>query len=277
MQSGDGWGRAGAEGGRNSPSPQLIQYLCRAGSRRHWPLGRAVKQLPQPLHPNCCTCPLLWRIHCSFSPVKQILMAACAWRWEQSLPHEENTNLFCGFFVFFCACVICTETCAQTCYPVCRSPQCWQHESPWSYCACSFGLCIITGHRKAVYPIPLAPIRISLFPLVGSGKKKQSQKSVKRIELGDVVPEEDKRWCQERRGVQTESLNRMASFLVNKWSASVSGKRGHAGGWTLPLWMRGSSPCKWYNHGWRWRQTWQTGFQLIRVIQEGTKDKTFDY
>lgn len=35
MQSGDGWGRAGAEGGRNGPSPQLIQYLCRAGSRRH--------------------------------------------------------------------------------------------------------------------------------------------------------------------------------------------------------------------------------------------------
>lgn len=91
MQSGNGWGRAGAEGGRNSPSPQLIQYLCRAGSWQHWPLGRAVKQLPQPLHPNCCTCPLLWRIRCSFSLAKQILMAACAWRWEQFLPHKEKT------------------------------------------------------------------------------------------------------------------------------------------------------------------------------------------
>lgn len=38
----------------------------------------------------------------------------------------------------------------------------------------------------------MAPIRISLFPLVGSGKKKQSQKSVESVKLGDVVQEEDR-------------------------------------------------------------------------------------
>lgn len=54
---------------------------------------------------------------------------------------------------------------------------------------------VVYHHRAQEGSLPIfrkAPIRISVFPLVGSGKKKQSQKSVERVKLGDVVPEEDR-------------------------------------------------------------------------------------
>lgn len=59
----------------------------------------------------------------------------------------------------------------------------------------SMQIWVVYHHRAREGGLPLfrrAPIRSSLFPLVESGKKKQSLLSVERVKLGDVVPEEDR-------------------------------------------------------------------------------------
>lgn len=61
--------------------------------------------------------------------------------------------------------------------------------------------------------MPLAPIRISLFPLVRSGKKKQSQKSVERVELDDVVPEEDRDGARKEEGFKQGHETKWHLFL----------------------------------------------------------------
>lgn len=53
---------------------------------------------------------------------------------------------------------------------------------------CNFGSCVIREDGEGVYPIPLAPYRMSVF-LVWRGRKRQSQKSIERVDLDDVVPE----------------------------------------------------------------------------------------
>lgn len=61
--------------------------------------------------------------------------------------------------------------------------------------------------------MPLAPIRISLFPLVRSVKKKQSQKSVERVELDDVVPEEDRDGARKEEGFKQGRETKWHLFL----------------------------------------------------------------